>query len=119
MKPKSMVTFILGAFLMLMVLWVLVAYKSFGGIVPLLIGWSLVNLSWSQSRIATLVFGHTIIVVGLFQVTQGIYLLSYSKPTLVQELWLSFLWSLISFLGGLWDNYPGFCVCVRKYFTFM
>jgi|GEM_PF-3368882 len=38
MKPKSMVTFILGAFPMLMVLWVLVAYKSFGGIVPLLIG---------------------------------------------------------------------------------
>jgi len=114
MKPKSMVTFILGAVLMLMGLWVVVAYKSFGGIVPLLIGGSLVYLSWGRSRTATIAFGHAIIVVGCFLVTWGIYLLPFSQPTLAHVLGRPLFWGFISIFGGICANYHGFCACVRK-----
>jgi len=114
MKPKSPVTFFLGVFLFLMGLWVVVAHKGFGGIIPLLIGGSLVYLSWSRSRTATLVFGHTIIVAGCFLVTWGIYLLPYSKPTLAHVLGRPLFWGLISIFGGICANYHGFCACIRR-----
>ncbi|MBC7349294.1 MAG: hypothetical protein H5U05_04905 [Candidatus Aminicenantes bacterium] len=71
-------------------------------------------MSWSRSRTATLVFGHTIIVVGCFLVTWGIYLLPYTKPTFAQVLGRPLFWGLISIFGGICANYHGFCACVRR-----
>jgi hypothetical protein len=114
MKPKSWISFILGIILFAIGVWNLAAYKSLGAIVPLLIGGSLAYLSWSRSRTATLVFGHTTIVIGCFLVTWGIYLLPSSQPTFAHILGRPLFWGFVSIFGGICANYHGFCACVRK-----
>lgn len=114
MKPKSWVTFGLGALLFIMGIWTFIAYRSPGSLIPLLIGSSLIYLSWSGSRTATLVFGHTTIVVGCFLVTWGIYLLPQSPPTFAHILGRPLFWGFISIFGGICANYHGFCACIRR-----
>jgi len=113
-KPKHWISFALGAFLLILGLWTIIAYQSPGSVVPMLIGGSLVYLSWSRSRTATLVFGHATIVVGCFLVTWGMYLLPQSLPTLAHVLGRPLFWGLISIFGGICANYHGFCACIRR-----
>ncbi|MCX8159832.1 MAG: hypothetical protein N3G18_02730 [Candidatus Saccharicenans sp.] len=114
MRPKSWISFALGAFLFILGIWSLAAYRALGSVVPLLIGGSLVYLSWTGSRTATLVFGHATIVVGCFLVTWGIYLLPQSEPTFAHILGRPLFWGFISIFGGICANYHGFCACVRR-----
>lgn len=114
MKPKTWITFLLGTFLLILGVWTLVAYRSPGSVVPLLIGGSLVYLSWTRSRTAILVFGHATIVVGCLLVTWGIYLLPQSRPTFAHVLGRPLFWGFISIFGGICANYHAFCACVRR-----
>jgi len=68
MKP-SRITAALGIVLIALGILGLVSSQTMAGLTPLLIGVSLVYLAFSRSRIATLVFGHTCIVVGAYLIT--------------------------------------------------
>ncbi|MEO0115900.1 MAG: hypothetical protein ABIK93_10595 [candidate division WOR-3 bacterium] len=68
MKPKSLVTLILGILLFLFGIFLLVLADLFG-VIPLLIGASLFYLGWRGGRTPLVIFGHTCIVVGCLLVT--------------------------------------------------
>lgn len=114
MKPKSLVNFVLGIALIIFGIALIIITVTFSGIIPLLIGCSLCYIGWSRSRIATLVFGHTVIVVGCFLITWGIYLLPYSKPILSHILGRPLFWGLFSLFGGICAIYHGFCQCIHR-----
>lgn len=114
MRPRSLVTVILGIVLAVLGLVTLIIFRGAPGAIPLLIGGSLVYLGWCGGRTAVLVFGHTTIVIGCALITWGIYLLPYSKPTLAHILGRPLFWGLVSLFGGICANYHGFCGCIRR-----
>jgi len=79
MKIKKPVSFILGSLLFLFGIFLILA-KDIGGIVPLAIGASLIYLGIKGTRIATIIFGHTLVAIASGLITWGIYLLPYSRP---------------------------------------
>lgn len=113
MKPHSLITLILGIILAVLGIITLVSSGNLSGIIPLVVGGSLCYLGWRGGRIALLVFGHTSIVLGCFLITLGIYLLPYSKPTLLHVFTRPLFWGLFSLFGGICANYHGFCQCIR------
>jgi len=114
MRPRSLITVILGMVLALLGLVTLMVYSSATGAIPLLVGGSLVYLGWCGGRTATLVFVHTTIVIGCAMITWGIYLLPYSKPTLAHIFACPLFWGFISLFGDIYANYHGFCSCIRR-----
>ncbi len=114
MKPRSLVTVILGAALVAFGAFLITAGGGAWAFIPLLVGASLVYLGWAGGRVATLVFGHACIVVGCFMIAWGIYLLPASKPTLAHIFGRPLFWGMIAVFGGICANYHGFCRCIRK-----
>jgi len=84
------------------------------GLVPFLIGGSLLYLAFNRGRVATLVFGHTCIVVGAFLITWGILLLPYSEPKMAHVFGRPLFWGIFSLMGGICAIFHGFCRCVTK-----
>jgi hypothetical protein len=113
MKPRTLVTLILGIVLFLFGIYLLIFADPFG-VIPLLIGVSLAYLGWRGGRIPVIIFGHTCIVIGCLLVTWGIYLLPYSKPIFAHIFLRPLFWGFISIFGGICANYHGFCQCMRK-----
>jgi len=114
MKPRSLITLIVGTILVIFGVIAIIISGVLSGIIPLGIGGSLCYLGWSGNRIALLIFGHTCIILGCFMITWGIYLLPYSKPILSHVFTRPLFWGLISLLGGVCANYHGFCQCIRR-----
>ena len=114
MRPRSLITVILGMILAILGIVVLVMSGNAVGAIPLLIGGSLCYLGWRGGRAAVLVFGHTRIVIGCAMITWGIYLLPHSKPTLSHVFVRPLFWGLFSLFGGICANYHGFCRCIRR-----
>ena len=112
--PKNPVGAVLGLVLLALGIFALVRYGGLGGVVPVLIGASLVYLGYRPGRVATLVFGHTCVVVGSLLVTWGIYLLPYSEPVWQHIIFRPLFWGLISIFGGICAIYHGFCRCIRS-----
>jgi hypothetical protein len=112
MKIRKPVSFVLGIIFFIFGIFMLII-GGIGGIVPLLIGASLIYLGWSGTRIATIIFGHTLVVIGCGLITLGIYLLPYSKPTLMHIFFRPLFWGLFSVFGGICAIYHGFCNCIR------
>lgn len=102
--------------MVLIVLGVLgiVGSLSIAGIVPLLIGASLLFLAINRGRVATLVFGHTCIVVGAYLITWGILLLPHSEPRMAHIFGRPLFWGIFSLMGGICAIFHGFCRCVTK-----
>lgn len=114
MKPKSLITCILGLILAIGGIIILILSGNFIGSIPALIGGSLFYLGWKGGQVAMLIFGHSTIVVGCYLITWGIYLLPHSKPTPAGILCFPLFWGLITLLGGICANYHGFCNCILK-----
>jgi hypothetical protein len=87
---------------------------SAAGIVPLAIGASLVYLAVKRGRVATLVFGHSCVVVGAYLITWGVLLLPYSQPTIANIFGRPLFWGIFSLMGGVCAIFHGFCRCVTK-----
>lgn len=66
MKPRSLITFILGTLLLIIGITTLVSVKIVGGIIPTMVGGALMYLGWRGGRNAILVFGHTCVLLGVF-----------------------------------------------------
>ena len=113
MKVSSWTTLILGLFLFLIGMIGLVLFGKTAGLIPLIFGGSLVYLGWRESRTALLVFGHTCVVIGSAMITWGIYLLPYSKPTLLHIVARPPFWGFVALFGGICSIYHGFCRCIR------
>jgi hypothetical protein len=114
MKPRSLITVILGIVLAILGLVTLIIFRSASGAIPLLIGGSLCYLGWRGGRTAVLVFGHTTIVIGCAMIAWGIYLLPYSEPSLSHIFARPLFWGLFSLFGGICANLHGFCQCIRR-----
>jgi len=85
-----------------------------GAVIPVIIGGALLYLAFGGDRVATLVFGHTCIVVGAYMITWGILLLPYSQPTLGHVFGRPLFWGIFSLMGGICAIFHGFCRCVTK-----
>jgi hypothetical protein len=104
----------LGVILFLFGLLILLNNNFMSGIIPLLVGCSLVYLSLFRNRAAGLVFGHFCIVIGCYLVTWGIYLLSVSQPILAYIFCRPLFWGLFSIFGGICAIYHHFCQCILR-----
>jgi hypothetical protein len=113
MKPTRM-TGALGILLIVLGIWAVASTSTVGGIVPIVIGASLVFLALSRSRVATLVFGHACIVVGAYLITWGILLLPYSEPRMAHIFGRPLFWGIFSLMGGVCAIFHGFCKCVTR-----
>jgi len=110
MKPRSLTTFILG--IALVIIGVFLTIKI-GCPIPVIVGGALCYLGWSGGRTATILFGHTCVVLGCYLITWGMYLLPYCKPTPAYIFGRPLFWGFISLLGGICAIYHGFCACFR------
>jgi hypothetical protein len=113
MKVKGWVGFILGVLLAILGIVGLVLHRSPMSLTPLLIGGGLIFLGLYPGRVGLVVFGHACIVLGCFLITWGLYLLPYSKPTIIHVFSRPLFWGFFSLLGGICSNFHGFCACVR------
>jgi hypothetical protein len=113
-KIRKPVSFILGTILISLALFFIIAAKSYKGIIPLSIGSSLIYIGLRPGRTATLVFGHTLVIVGCMLVTWGLYLLPRCEPTIFYILLRPLFWGLFSIFGGICAIFHGFCRCVQK-----
>ncbi len=113
MKP-SVITAILGVILIGVGVFFLAIDFHMGAIIPILIGGTLLYLAFGGGRVATLVFGHTCIVVGAYLITWGILLLPVSRPTLAHVLGRPLFWGIFSLMGGVCAIFHGFCRCITK-----
>jgi hypothetical protein len=113
MKPAKPVTFYLGILLILFAFFIIIIGRSFKGIIPLCIGMSLVYLGLRPGKKATIIFGHTLVIVGCMLVTWGIYLLPHCQPTMLDIFFRPLFWGLFSIFGGICALYHGFCRCFR------
>jgi membrane-bound ClpP family serine protease len=113
MKP-SRITAALGMVLIVLGVLGIIGSLSIAGIVPLLIGASLLFLAVNRGRVATLVFGHTCIVVGAYLITWGILLLPHSEPRMAHIFGRPLFWGIFSLMGGICAIFHGFCRCVTK-----
>jgi hypothetical protein len=113
MKP-SRITAALGVVLIGLGVFGIIGSFSIAAIVPLVIGASLLFLAIKRGRVATLVFGHTCIVVGAYLITWGILLLPHSEPKMAHIFGRPLFWGIFSLMGGICAIFHGFCRCVTK-----
>ncbi len=112
-KGKGWIGLILGVLLAVLGLLGIILSRSVGSVIPLLVGGGLIFLSFFPGRTGLIIFGHMCIVLGCFLITWGLYLLPYSKPTLLHVFSLPLFWGFFSLLGGICANFHGFCTCIR------
>ncbi len=113
MKP-SRINLALGVVLMGLGTFGFVKGAGMVGLVPLLIGGSLVYLAFNRTRVATLVFGHVCILIGAYRITWGILLLPHSDPTMAHIFGRPLFWGIFCLMGGICAIFHGFCRCVTK-----
>jgi hypothetical protein len=114
MKVNSVITLILGLVLAAFGIYLIIGKINAGGIIPLIVGGSLIYLGWRGGRTGVIIFGHACIIVGCMLITLGIYLLPYSQPTILHVFTRPLFWGLFSVFGGICANYHGFCSCIRR-----
>lgn len=84
------------------------------GLVPFLIGASLVYMGFNRTRVATLVFGHVCVLIGAYLITWGILLLPHSDPKMAHIFGRPLFWGIFCLMGGICAIFHGFCRCVTK-----
>ncbi|MEE4312769.1 MAG: hypothetical protein V2J62_12980 [candidate division KSB1 bacterium] len=112
MKIHKPVSFVIGVLLIALSIVFFVAFKNAKGIIPLSIACSLIYIALKPGRVATLIFGHTLVVVGCMLLTWGLYLLPHSEPVLLHIFFRPLFWGLFSIFGGICAIFHGFCRCV-------
>jgi len=109
MKPRSLITFILGIALVVIGIILIIKIRC---PIPVIVGGALCYLGWSGGRTATILFGHTCVVLGYYLITWGMYLLPYCKPTPAYIFGRPLFWGFFSLIGGICTIYHGFCKCI-------
>lgn len=104
----------LGLALVVMGILGVIGSLSIAGVVPLLIGGSLIFLALKRSRVGVLIFGHTCVVIGAYLITWGILLLPFSEPRMAHIFGRPLFWGIFSLMAGVCAIFHGFCRCVTK-----
>jgi hypothetical protein len=114
MRP-SIITQILGLILILIGIGLGIRSGNPGSsIFPIIIGGTLVYLSTNKGRVATLIFGHSCVIVGAYLITWGILLLPHSEPRMAHIFARPLFWGIFCLMGGICAIFHGFCRCVTK-----
>lgn len=113
MKP-SRINIGLGIILAGMGIFGFIKGAGIVGLVPLLIGASLIYLGFNRTKVATLVFGHVCILIGAYLITWGILLLPHSDPKMAHIFGRPLFWGIFCLMGGICAIFHGFCRCVTK-----
>lgn len=113
MKPST-ITATLGIILIGVGVFMFTKSLHMGAVIPIIIGGGLLYLAFCKGRVATLVFGHTCIIVGAYLMTWGFLLLPYSQPTFGHVFGRPLFWGIFSLMGGVCAIFHGFCRCVTK-----
>ena len=113
MKP-SRITAALGIILVGFGIYLFVISVKMGAFIPVLIGASLIYLAIAGGRVATLIFGHTCIVVGAYMITWGVMLPPVSELTMAHIFFRPLFWGIFSLMGGICAVIHGFCKCVNR-----
>ena len=113
MRP-SRITIGLGILLIALGIIMFIQSSRMGGVIPFLVGCALVYLGFKPGRVATLIFGHTCVVVGAYLITWGIILLPYTEPKMAHIFGRPLFWGIFSLMGGVCAIFHGFCRCVTK-----
>jgi uncharacterized membrane protein HdeD (DUF308 family) len=113
MKP-SKINAALGIVLIGIGIFLFVKAASMAGIVPVLVGGTLIYQAFNRGRVATLIFGHILVVVGAYLITWGILLLPHSQPAIAHIFGRPLFWGIFSLMGGICAIFHGFCRCVTK-----
>ena len=114
MRP-SIITRVLGIILILIGIGFGIRSGNPGSsIFPVIIGGVLVYLSTTKGRVATLIFGHSCVVVGAYLITWGILLLPHSEPRIAHIFARPLFWGIFCLMGGICAIFHGFCRCVTK-----
>lgn len=82
-----------------------------------IIGLALIYCGWKRNRTATVILGHSCIIVGAYLITWGLYLLPSSSPTFQGIIFRPLFWGLFCLFGGVCAIFHGFCHCVRNFRT--
>jgi len=114
MNKHSYVTMILG---ILLVVFCCFMFVNGNHVVSPsgLIGLALIYLGWKRNRTALVIFGHSLIVIGAYLITWGLYLLPVSSPTFTGIIFKPLFWGIFSLFGGFCANYHAFCACVINF----
>ena len=110
----SRITAGLGTVLIILAAVAFIHSMSAAAIVPLVIGAALIYLAFNRGRIATLIFGHSCVVIGAYLITWGILLLPFSQPTIANIFGRPLFWGIFSLMGGVCAIFHGFCRFVSK-----
>ena len=114
MRP-SIITRIFGLVLILIGIGLGIRSGNPGSsIFPIIIGGVLVYLSTKKGRVATLIFGHSCVIVGAYLITWGILLLPQSEPRMAHIFARPLFWGIFCMMGGICAIFHGFCRCVTK-----
>jgi len=113
MRP-SRINALLGILLIAFGVYSFVKSNTIVGLIPFMVGCSLIFLALKRGRVATLLFGHTCIVVGAYLITWGILLLPYSEPRIAHIFGRPLFWGIFCLMGGICAIFHGFCRCVTK-----
>ena len=113
MKKRGYVSIVMGVCLVLMGIYFCFVVKT-AVVIPIVIGLALIYLGFSGTRRAMIIFGHSLIVIGAYLFTWGMYMLPNFKPTFSSIIFGPLFWSIISIMGGICANFHGFCHCVRN-----
>ena len=114
MKIRSLITLSLGIILVGLGVFFVISGGAMKGLIPMFIGAALCGLGLSKSRVANLVFGHAVILVGCYLTAWGMYLLPYSEPKLAHIFGRPLFWGLFAIFGGICAVLHGFCNCILK-----
>lgn len=112
MRPKRIITTILGIALVGLGICFFIITRQVFCFIPCVVGASLVFQEYRPSRVSTILFGHVCVITGCFLTAWGIYLVPYSEPTLIHIFTRPLFWGLFSIFGGICAIYHGFCRCV-------
>ena len=113
MKKRGYVSIGLGIVLLLLSALFMFVNRT-AGIIPAVIGLSLIYLGWKNDRKAMIIFGHSLVVIGAYLITWGLYLLPSFKPEFLNIVLGPLFWGIISLMGGICANYHGFCKCINS-----
>lgn len=64
-------------------------------------------------RKRTAILGHSLIILGCFLFTWGMYLLPRSEPTIIGILTKPMIYGMISIFGGICANVHSYCKCIQ------
>lgn len=114
MKRRSYITMALG--ILLIAFNALMLAQGYGVVSPSgVIGLALIYMGFKPNKTAMAILGHSLIVIGAYLITWGMYLLPVSTPSFTGIVFRPLFWGIFCLFGGICALFHSFCNCVRNF----